>query len=137
LLDILEYLGFPRSWRDWISCLLSNSSMKIILNGNPKERICHARGLRQGDPLSLILFLLTVEVLGALIRKPDDWSLLQPFSARLPHRASFYVDGLVLFITPSAADIHTTCCILSVFEEASRLGCNLAKYQNAADLVHG
>jgi hypothetical protein len=75
LLDILEYLGFPRTWRDWISCLMSSASTRIIMNGNPGEMICHARGLRQSDPLLPMLFLLTMEVLGALIRKADGWSL--------------------------------------------------------------
>jgi hypothetical protein len=45
------------------------------MNGNPGEMICHARGLRQSDPLLPMLFLLTMEVLGALIRKADGWSL--------------------------------------------------------------
>jgi hypothetical protein len=75
------------------------------MNGNPEDKIFHARGLCQGDPLSPMLFLLTMEVLGALIRKADDRSLLQPFVARLPHRVSFYTDDLVFFITPNARDI--------------------------------
>jgi hypothetical protein len=45
--------------------------MRILMNGNPGEKICHARGLRQGDPLSPMLFLLVMEVLGALIHKVD------------------------------------------------------------------
>jgi hypothetical protein len=76
-----------------------------------------------------MLFLLTMEVLGALIRKSDGWSLLQSFTARLSHRTSFYADDLMLFIAPSAVDIRTMRYILMVFEEASRLGCNLAKCQ--------
>jgi hypothetical protein len=51
LLEVLEHLGFPRPWRDWISSLLSTSSTRIIMNGNPGQKIFHARGLRQGDPL--------------------------------------------------------------------------------------
>jgi hypothetical protein len=81
------------------------ASTRILMNGNPEDKIFHARGLCQGDPLSPMLFLLTMEVLGALIRKADDRSLLQPFVARLPHRVSFYTDDLVFFITPNARDI--------------------------------
>jgi hypothetical protein len=68
------------------------------MNGTSGEKICHARGLCQGDSLSPMLFFLVMEVLGELIRKADAWSLLQPFGVRQPHHASFYADDLVLFI---------------------------------------
>jgi hypothetical protein len=42
------------------------------MNGTPGDRICHARGLRQGDPLSPMLFLLVMEVPNALIRKAES-----------------------------------------------------------------
>jgi hypothetical protein len=60
-------MGFPRPWIDWISALLSSAHTRILLNGVPGERIYHARGLRQGDPLSPMLFLLVMEVLNGLI----------------------------------------------------------------------
>jgi hypothetical protein len=50
--------------------------MKVLLNGDPGQRICHARGLRQGDPLSPLLFILVMEVLGAMFRKADNCGLL-------------------------------------------------------------
>jgi hypothetical protein len=83
------------------------------MNGILGDKIFRARGLHQGDPLSPLLFLLVMEVLGTLIRRADDWSLLQLLGARLPHRASFYADDLVLFILPSTLDLHMVCCILT------------------------
>ena len=63
LLEVLQHMGFPRRWRNWFCALLSTARMRILLNGNPGRRICHARGLRQGDPLLLLLFILAMEVL--------------------------------------------------------------------------
>jgi hypothetical protein len=46
LLSLLEHLGFSRRWLDWNFLILSSASTKVILNGSPGRRICHARGLR-------------------------------------------------------------------------------------------
>ena len=70
-LNLLQHLGFSRWWLDWISLILSSASTKVILNGSPGRRICHARGLRQGDPLSPLLFVLVVEGLNALLNLAD------------------------------------------------------------------
>jgi hypothetical protein len=61
-------MGFSRVWCDWVSAMLSTTSTKVLLNGVPRERVCHVCGLRLGDPLSPILFLLVMEALSALFR---------------------------------------------------------------------
>jgi hypothetical protein len=45
LLEVLQHLGFPRAWCDWISMLLSMTSTRVLLNGSPGHHICHVRGL--------------------------------------------------------------------------------------------
>jgi hypothetical protein len=50
--------------------------MKVILNGSLGKKICHTRGLRQGDPLSPLLFVLVMEVLNALFRLAVQQGLL-------------------------------------------------------------
>jgi hypothetical protein len=46
LLEVLDHIGFPQRWRDWISAMLGTASTKVLVNGRPGRRICHARGLR-------------------------------------------------------------------------------------------
>jgi len=67
LLEVLQWLGFSQQWRDWMSILLGLASTKVLLNGRSGNCIYHARGLQQGDPLSPMLFVLSMEVLGGLI----------------------------------------------------------------------
>ena len=111
-----------------ISGLLASSSTQILLNGSPGERIVHQRGLRQGDPLSPMLFILVMDVLSHLITKASDEQLLQPLArTALQHRISLYADDVVIFLRPSASDIEFTLDILQLFGEASGLKTNVQK----------
>jgi hypothetical protein len=50
LLDLLHHLGFTKQSINWVSVLLSTASMNILVNGQDRNHICHARDLKQGDP---------------------------------------------------------------------------------------
>jgi hypothetical protein len=36
LLEVLERMGFPQRWRDWISYLLATAATKVLVNGRPR-----------------------------------------------------------------------------------------------------
>ena len=127
-LEVLQQLGFGPIWCDIISGLLCSSTTQILLNGSLGEKIYHQRGLRQGDPLSPMLFILVMDVLCHLIRKASEEQLLQPLARRaLQHRISLYADDVVLFLRPTADDIGITLDILQLFGNASGLTTNLQK----------
>ena len=128
LLEVLAHLGFSQCWRDWMSLILSASSSRVLINGVPGPRFLHRRGLRQGDPLSPMLFILVMEVLNAMLRKASDSGGFLPLNDRaLRHRASLYADDLVLFLSPVRQDLEFIQGILSVFGAASGLRTNFAK----------
>lgn len=128
LLEVLAYLGFGRRWRDWISSILSTASTKILLNGRPGRRICHARGLRQGDPLSPMLFVLIMEVLNHLVCWLDAQGFLTPLgSVTLPFRVSLYADDVVLFVAPRIEELLAAKVAVELFGQASGLFANMDK----------
>jgi len=128
LLEVMRRLGFGSVWCDIISGLLATSSTQVLLNGSLGERIQHQRGLRQGDPLSPMLFILVMDVLYYLVKKAADENLLQPLARRaLEHRISLYADDVVFFLSPTTSDIEITLDILQLFGKASGLTTNLQK----------
>ena len=85
LLEILEHLGFGDNWRNLISNLLKSASTQVLLNGEPGEIISHQRGLRQGDLLSPMLFILVMDVLNSLFIQAESEGRICPSMQMMWH----------------------------------------------------
>lgn len=75
VLEVLNYLGFGVVWCNLISNLLFSSTTRILLNGKLGDTFKHHRGLRQGDPLSRMLFIIVMDVLNSLFVKANELGL--------------------------------------------------------------
>ena len=64
---IMAKMGFEARWRKWIYVCVSTASLSVLINGTLSRHFRSSRGLRQGCPLSPLLFNIVVEALSSLI----------------------------------------------------------------------
>ena len=62
LFYLLERMGFGDRWRRWLKTCVSTVRFFVLVNGSPVGFFSSSRGLRQGDHLSPLLFLLITKV---------------------------------------------------------------------------
>ena len=58
LLYVMKRMGFGDRWRRWVHQCISSASFAVLVNGSPIGFCSASRGLRQGDPLSPLLFFV-------------------------------------------------------------------------------
>ncbi|XP_026383989.1 uncharacterized protein LOC113279508 [Papaver somniferum] len=57
------------TWCQWLNTLLESEKVSVMINGGPNGFFSVGRGLRQGEPLSPILFVLMEDVINKNISK--------------------------------------------------------------------
>ena len=133
LLHLLERMGFGVRWRRWIEVCISSVQFSVLVNGSPEGYFTSSRGLRQGDPLSPLLFLLVMEVLSRMLKRVESKGLIQGFSAGgnansgLRISRLLYADDTILFCDATMTQVWSIRMVLDCFEAATGLRVNMAK----------
>ena len=87
LKEVLKAFGFHHDWVKWIGNLVSTTFFSILVNDSPSATFQASRGLRQGDPPSLFLFILLGEGLGRTLKaqqRSGDLKDLDPHNSQTP-----------------------------------------------------
>lgn len=68
---VMEKFNVPQHFIQTVCSLYENAKTLVIINGESSETFRVTRGVRQGDPLSCLLFNIAIEPLACMIRKSD------------------------------------------------------------------
>lgn len=73
---IMERMSFSPTWVYMTMLCVSTMTYSFKLNGEPVGYVQPGRGIRQGDPFSLYLFVMCVEGLSALLTRVESQGVL-------------------------------------------------------------
>ena len=133
LLDLLKRMGFGVRWCRWIHTCISTVQFSVLFNGSPTDFFGSSRGLKQGDPLSPMLFLVMMEVFSKMMKRAEGASLLRGF--RVAGRQGggvgvshlLFVDDTILFCDANEEQIIHVRMLLLCFQAMTGLKVNALK----------
>ena len=130
LQKIMEKMGFLVRWIKRVMSCVTTPSFSILVNGKPHGMMDPSRGIRQGDQLSLYLFLLCAEGFTALLAKAELEGRIRGVSiCRGAPRVTnlLFVDDSLLFCQATPQERELVAEILQTYERASSQSINLEK----------
>jgi hypothetical protein len=131
---MLMQRGFSQSWCNKIRSLVQGGSVGVRINECDSHYFLTGKGLRQGDPLSPILFNLVADVFTKMLIKAARQNLISGLLQDLRPGGVFglqYADDALLFLQNNVVQAQNLKWLLSLFEQISGMRINF----NKSDLV--
>ena len=106
LFHLMNRMGFGARWSRWIKACISIVKFSVLVSGSPKGFFGCSHGLRQGDPLSPLLFLMIMEVLSRLLKRTENGGFFCGFKVGSHrhggiHISHLFADDTILFCDAS------------------------------------
>ena len=130
MLAMLHHLGFDDTWINWIKRILETGSSAVLLNGVPGKNFPCKRGVRQGDPLSPLLFVLAADLLQCIVNKAYQQNLFSlPIEADPNNKFPIiqYADDTIIIMKASQRELFCLKGLLQSFSDSTELKINYAK----------
>ncbi|WVZ61434.1 hypothetical protein U9M48_011304 [Paspalum notatum var. saurae] len=121
---------FSPTWCAWVKSLVEGGSLGVVLNGEDNNFFKARKGLRQGDPISPLLFNLVVDSLTRMLLKAARSSLVKGLLTNFIEQGIIslqYADDTILFSILDKSHLVNLKCILVLFERISGMRINFHK----------
>ena len=118
---LLTHLGFNLDFIRWVMSCISTVSFVVLINGATSPFFHVERGLRQGCPLSPLLFLLVAKGLSCFLKKEleeGDFKGIS-ISTNLVITHLLFVDDILIFYDGSRRSLQTLRHGLELFHIAT------------------
>ena len=122
----LDFFKFGPSFKRWIRTLYTLPVGRIKNNGYLSDVFSISRGIRQGCPVSALLFILAIELFGLRIRQEIDLKGFDFGFPEKPLKMVQYADDCILLLN-NVDEMCTVISILDYFGNVSGLQLNLSK----------
>ena len=127
LMRTLAKFGFGPSFCRWVSIFYNDVFSRIICNGDLSVPVFLGRSVRQGCPLSLLLYVLVSEVLSTQIRKCKQIEGFRlPGAGGLQFKLSQYADDATNFVKDERSLCHLL-RVVNTYEKGSGAKLNTTK----------
>ncbi|GJZ64025.1 RNA-directed DNA polymerase, eukaryota [Tanacetum coccineum] len=95
--DVLKMFGFGNKWGGWINGCLNSAMGSVLVNRSLTSEFQFHKGLKQGDPLSPLLFIMIMDSLHLYFRRVMDAGLFSGIfiTGSLMISNLFYADDAV------------------------------------------
>ena len=121
--------GFDDRWRGWVDSLLSSGSSSVLLNGVPGQHFKCRSGVRQGDPLSPVLFVIAVDLLQSVV---NDMCRRNILTLPIPTKSNDfpivqYTDATLIVLHAIDSQLIALKKMLEIFAVSTGLKVNFSK----------
>jgi predicted secreted Zn-dependent protease len=130
LQQVLRMKGFSDKWCHWIDSIVRGGSVCVKVNEEMGHYFQTKKGLRQGDPLSPILFNLVADMLAVLIERSKELGYVDGLIPNLVEGGLSilqYADDTILFLEDDLDKAKNLKMVLGAFEKLSGLKINFHK----------
>jgi hypothetical protein len=130
LQQTLQIKGFSQKWCHWINQFISKGSVGVKVNDDIGVYFQIKKGLRQGDPMSPLLFNLVTDMLAVLISRAKyngQINGLVPHLIEGGNSILQYADDIILFMERNPEQAANMKLLLCAFKKLSGLKINFYK----------